>query len=84
MWVSNDGVTKNQIDFVSIDAMHSSNCLDVRGLRRTDVNTDHILVRTKTITRIATKNNKPNHKTNKNLLIIKMYENIFPEYTHMV
>ncbi|XP_072376832.1 uncharacterized protein [Diabrotica undecimpunctata] len=62
-WVSNDGVTRNQIDHVLVDARRGSNCLDVRSLREADGDTDHFLVKAKIRTRIASKKTHKNTPT---------------------
>ena len=64
-WISNDKITRNQIDHVLIDARHGSNCLDVRSIRGADADTDDILVRTKIRVRISTQPNMEK-KTNIN------------------
>lgn len=48
---SNDGVTKNYIDRVLINASRSS--LDVRSLRGRDGDSDHLLVKAMVRTRLA-------------------------------
>lgn len=57
-WISNDGITRNQIDHILVDARHASNVLDVRSLRGADADTDHILVRAKVRMRISNHKNK--------------------------
>jgi len=51
-WVSNDHVTRNQINHVVVDARHGSNVLDVSSLRGVDGDTDHFLVKAKLRIRI--------------------------------
>ncbi|GFX54728.1 uncharacterized protein TNCV_2822491 [Trichonephila clavipes] len=46
-WISPDGQTHNQIDHVLIDRRHRNNIMDVRIYRGANVDTDHILVRSK-------------------------------------
>ncbi|GFX73018.1 uncharacterized protein TNCV_1704201 [Trichonephila clavipes] len=46
-WISPDGQTHNQIDHVLIDRRHRHNIMDVRSYRGANVDTDHILVRSK-------------------------------------
>ncbi|XP_072387477.1 uncharacterized protein [Diabrotica undecimpunctata] len=58
-WVSNDHITRNQIDHIIIDARHGNNIIDVRSLRGIDGDTDHYLVRAKVKSRISS------HKYNK-------------------
>lgn len=58
-WVSNDHITRNQIDHIIVDARHSNNIIDVRSLRGIDGDTDHYLVRAKVKSRISS------HKYNK-------------------
>ncbi|GFX11460.1 uncharacterized protein TNCV_1821431 [Trichonephila clavipes] len=45
-----DGQTHNQIDHVLIDRRHRNNIMDVRSYRGANVDTDHILLRSKTVT----------------------------------
>lgn len=52
-WMSNDGITRNQIDHILINARHGNNIMDVRSLRGIDGDTDHFLVRAKTRERIS-------------------------------
>lgn len=52
-WVSNDHITRNQIDHIIVDARHGNNIMDVRSLRGIDGDTDHYLVRAKVKTRIS-------------------------------
>lgn len=52
-WVSNDGVIRNQIDHVFVDARHGSNVTDVRSSRGIDPDIDHFLVRAKVHIRIC-------------------------------
>ncbi|XP_072380773.1 uncharacterized protein [Diabrotica undecimpunctata] len=58
-WISNDHITRNQIDHIIVDARHGNNIIDVRSLRGIDGDTDHYLVRAKAKSRIS------NHKYNK-------------------
>lgn len=44
-WVSNNHVTRNQIDHITVDAGHGSNVMDVRILRGIYSDTDHYLKR---------------------------------------
>ncbi|XP_072387989.1 uncharacterized protein [Diabrotica undecimpunctata] len=79
-WVSNDGVTRNQIDHVLVDARRGSNSLDVRSLRGADSDTDHFLVKAKIRTRIASKkthNNTPTQLWNTEVLRNKETEQKF-------
>lgn len=43
-WKSPDGITRNQIDHVLIDARHASDVEDVRAYRGADVDSDHFMV----------------------------------------
>lgn len=52
-WISNDGVTRNQIDHVLVNARYGSNIIDVRSLRGVDADSDHLLVRAKVRARIS-------------------------------
>ncbi|XP_072395035.1 uncharacterized protein [Diabrotica undecimpunctata] len=54
-WVSNDGITRKQIDHVLIDGRHSSNIISAHSLRRIESDSDHFLVRTKMRTRLKTR-----------------------------
>lgn len=60
-WVSNDGVTKNQIDHVLCDTRHATSILDVRTMRGANVDSDHHLVRARVRCRISSK-----RQTNRN------------------
>lgn len=60
-WISNDGVTRNQIDHI-LDARHSSKILNVKSCRRADGDSDHILVRAKTRLRIPARKGKNRSK----------------------
>lgn len=46
-WVSNDGIMRNKIDHVPINARRGSSITDVRSLRGQDVDSDHFLFRAK-------------------------------------
>ena len=43
-WISNDGVTKNQIDHICVSRKFRRSLLDVRSYRGADANSDHQLV----------------------------------------
>ncbi|XP_072401735.1 uncharacterized protein [Diabrotica undecimpunctata] len=59
-WVSNDGITRNQIDYVLIDGRLSSNIISVHSLRGAESHSDYFLVRTKLRTRLKTR--QPNQR----------------------
>jgi hypothetical protein len=52
-WTSPDGQTHSQIDHVLIDRRWHSSILDVQSFRRADCDTDHCLVVTKIMERLA-------------------------------
>jgi hypothetical protein len=52
-WTSPDGKTHNQIDHILVDRRRHSNVLDVRPFRAADCDSDHYLVVTKVIERLA-------------------------------
>ncbi|XP_073986277.1 uncharacterized protein [Rhodnius prolixus] len=52
-WISPDGVTRNQIDHILIDARHATNIQDVRSYRGADIDSDHLLVRAKLKQKVA-------------------------------
>ena len=79
-WISNEKITKNQIDHVLIDARHGSNCLDVRSMRVADADTHHFLVRTKIRVRISTQpymDNKTNINWNTEKLKTEQTQEIY-------
>ena len=51
-WISPDGLTTNQIDYVLIDKRHASNILDVRSYRGANCNSDQYLIKIKYRSRI--------------------------------
>ena len=53
-WISPGQRTKNQIDHISVDAIHAQNVLDVRTFRGANVDSDHFLVMAKIRSRIST------------------------------
>ncbi|GFT55258.1 uncharacterized protein TNCV_4611321 [Trichonephila clavipes] len=80
-WTSPDGQTHNQIDHVLIDRRHRNNIMDVRSYRGANVDTDHILVRSKVKFRLCKnffrKRENGNYKPDTSKL---MEKNILKEY----
>jgi hypothetical protein len=60
-WISPDGNTDNQIDYILIDRQRHSSVLDVQSFRPADCNTDHYLVVAKIMERLAV-NKQGSHK----------------------
>jgi hypothetical protein len=52
-WVSPDGLTRNQIDHVMINARHASNITDVRIYRGADCDSDYFMAKIKYTPKIA-------------------------------
>ncbi|GFT97692.1 uncharacterized protein TNCV_275361 [Trichonephila clavipes] len=77
-WISPDGQTHNQIDHVLIDRRHRNNIMDVRSYRGANVDTDHILVRSKVRFRLCKnffrKRENGNYKPDTSKLILKEYK----------
>ncbi|GFV34546.1 craniofacial development protein 2 [Trichonephila clavipes] len=80
-WISPDGQTHNQIDHVLIDRRHWNNIMDIRSYRGANVDTDHILVRSKVRFRLCKnffrKRENGNYKPDTSKL---MEKNILKEY----
>ena len=64
-WVSNDGITRNQIDHVLIDGRHSSNIIGAHSLRVAESDSDHFLVRIKMRTRLNTRHPRQRQQGNR-------------------
>jgi hypothetical protein len=60
-WMSPDGNTRNQIDYILIERRRHSSVFDVRSFRAADCDTDHYLRVTKIRERIAV-NKQGSHK----------------------
>ncbi|GFV56284.1 uncharacterized protein TNCV_106401 [Trichonephila clavipes] len=79
--ISPDGQTHNKIDHVLIDRRHRNNIMDVRSYRGANVDTDHILVRSKVRFRMCKnffrKRENGNYKPDTSKL---MEKNILKEY----
>jgi hypothetical protein len=52
-WISPDGKTHNQIDYILVDRRRHANVLDVRSFRTADCDSDHYLVVAKVRMRLA-------------------------------
>jgi endonuclease/exonuclease/phosphatase family metal-dependent hydrolase len=52
-WIHPGGHTKNQIDYVLIDARHASDIIDVKSCRAAGCDSDHYLVKIKYRPRLA-------------------------------
>ncbi|XP_072389694.1 uncharacterized protein [Diabrotica undecimpunctata] len=64
-WVSNDRITRNQIDHVLIDGRHSSNIISAHSLRGAESDSDHFLVRIKMRTWLKTRQPKQRQQGNR-------------------
>lgn len=57
MWISNNGLTRYQIEHILIDARYGRNIFNLRSLRGLDADNDHFLISGEVCIRISSNKN---------------------------